>query len=233
MPRDYAKQKTPRERVTETSRAGWLWLLAGVLIGLFMAGLAFLNRHEGNLKQDKQATTSPIAKVVVKKLEKPKQAASPHFDFYTMLPKNQTPAADQADLDNPPSQASPATPPSEEIAAALPAIDEKPAVLADNPLPSANKPAENATPTATLKPMVAPAVYIIAIAAFTHYPEADQLKAQLSLLGFDANITPAKSKGLGIHRVWLGPYTARTTAEKELRRLKENRLTGILSKKHP
>lgn len=253
MSRDYAKQRALHERGSEPSRSGWVWLLAGVLIGLFVAGLAFLNRHDNSVKNIPAEPARVVKKATPIKSEKAKAAVTPRFDFYTMLPKNQTPAADQADAETPTETA--AAPPASPTKMTSPAeattetttpattsftaaSEEEPvsppAVTQREATPKIENPAASQAPAK--KPAATPqpsAPYIIAIAAFKRYQEADQLKAQLSLLGFDANITSVKSKNLRIYRVWLGPYVARNSAEKELHRLKDNHLDGVLSKKHP
>lgn len=245
MSRDYAKQRALHERGSEPSRSGWVWLLAGVLIGLFVAGLAFLNRHDNSVKNIPTEPAHVVKKATPIKSEKAKAAVTPRFDFYTMLPKNQTPAADQADNETPaPTEttATPATSPAKTITPATTSFtaaseeepDSPPAGAQTETTPKIENPVPSQAPTKKLAATQQPNVpYIIAIAAYKRYQEADQLKAQLSLLGFDANISSVKSKNLRIYRVWLGPYMARNSAEKELRRLKDNHLDGVLSKKHP
>jgi cell division protein FtsN len=48
--------------------------------------------------------------------------------------------------------------------------------------------------------------YSLQVAAYPNYGEADRLKAELILLGFEPSIKTIKKNGANWYRVWLGPY---------------------------
>lgn len=98
MPRDYAKTSSRQKKPGQLP--GWVWMLGGLAVGLFVAFLVYLN----NSQHPSQG--NPLAKVIketfqdvreVKKQQveapppKPKEPttdkAKPSFDFYYILPE--------------------------------------------------------------------------------------------------------------------------------------------------
>ena len=93
MPRDYAKS----QRKEHKPIPGWIWLLAGLAIGLFVALLVYINDNSSG----KLAITETVTKVFqnktsneVRGVKKEKTTApppptsnKPKFDFYTILPE--------------------------------------------------------------------------------------------------------------------------------------------------
>lgn len=94
MPRDYAK----KEQKEHKPIPGWIWMLAGLIIGLFVALLVYIKDNSSG----KLALTETVSKVFqnknsnetrgVKKSTRtaPPEAPSrnkPKFDFYTILPE--------------------------------------------------------------------------------------------------------------------------------------------------
>lgn len=96
MPKDYAK--TPRPENARTL-PGWVWMLAGLIIGLFIALLIYINNntakdHKTNLSTtlnrifDEGANVTRAAKEKTKaKVAKAIRETRPKFDFYTILPE--------------------------------------------------------------------------------------------------------------------------------------------------
>lgn len=94
MPRDYAKKSPPRKKKSPTP--GWVWLLSGLLLGLFVAFLTYLastptggrmaqgqDRPEGRAAGDRPArqAKAPAA-------PEPEQGApEERYDFYKILPE--------------------------------------------------------------------------------------------------------------------------------------------------
>jgi cell division protein FtsN len=72
--------------------------------------------------------------------------------------------------------------------------------------------------------------YILQVATFRSYEEADRLKASLSLLGLEASIQSVTVDGKPLHRVRVGPYTDMAKVNEARRRLKEHALDPILLK---
>jgi cell division protein FtsN len=91
--RDYAKRTTTRKQQAQVP--GWVWMLAGLMVGLFIAFLVYLQQIGGPdaLKQ-KLATphgksTSTDTRSVKKTpaTEAPKKKEGISFDFYNILPE--------------------------------------------------------------------------------------------------------------------------------------------------
>lgn len=98
MAKDYAKTKTNKSKPRSSSSAGQestegrLWLLAFVLFVLFVAGLVFL-KHESK----KMASDAPPTKSTITQTNQSPQGTTPQpkFDFYSVLPGQQTAAPSQ------------------------------------------------------------------------------------------------------------------------------------------
>ena len=89
MPRDYAKNSKKEER---QPIPGWAWMFGGLTIGLFVAGLVYLNEHTP--KQNQQLLTNAVKRGIkdVQKVQEEKKTGDgnksrPRFDFYTILPE--------------------------------------------------------------------------------------------------------------------------------------------------
>ena len=98
MPRDYAKSS--RKKSQSGQLPGWLWMLGGLAIGLFVAFLVYLNK---NIQPDKksglgkaiQETIKDVREVRSEKQTPPpeppaardKEPARTSFDFYYILPE--------------------------------------------------------------------------------------------------------------------------------------------------
>lgn len=99
MARDYAKKTKPtkaasrgatnKKRVATMERKATvplLWMVAGLLIGLFVAGLIYLKSDHGQpLKEQIKAKIATVLKHEKQSLKKKNDG--PKFDFYTLLPK--------------------------------------------------------------------------------------------------------------------------------------------------
>jgi len=97
MPRDYAKNSKKKQR---DSIPGWAWMLGGLTVGLFVAGLVYLNEHTPKSKQDLltnavKRTIKDAKQVVDEKKNGIGEKKRPHFDFYTILPELEVAIPDQ------------------------------------------------------------------------------------------------------------------------------------------
>ncbi len=100
MARDYAKR--PNKRKQRKSVSSWVWLLTGLLIGLVLAGIAYLKviMPQRNVEPEKTVSAPPPT-------VKPEPiAAKPKFDFYTLLPEMEVGVPEKA----PAAPAKPASP---------------------------------------------------------------------------------------------------------------------------
>ena len=94
------------------------------------------------------------------------------------------------------------------------------------------------TPTAPPEPVVVkppprPRYYLQA-GAFQNADDADNLKAQLALLGIEAQIQTGSTTAKGvIHRVRIGPFTAMATVNSTRELLVQNNIDASLVKEPP
>ena len=92
MPRDYAK----RQQKEHKPIPGWIWMFAGLAIGLFVALLVYIKDNSSG----KLVITETVAKVFQKQTDvrdvkkdnttpppEPPGGNKPKFDFYTILPE--------------------------------------------------------------------------------------------------------------------------------------------------
>lgn len=70
--------------------------------------------------------------------------------------------------------------------------------------------------------------YMIQAGSFRSYGEADSLKAQMALLGIEADIDPVSSKGEQWLRVRVGPFTSKREMNKIRNRLHSNNINTML-----
>ncbi len=90
MPRDYKHRANSRRKRSTTP--GWVWLLAGLAIGLFIAFLAYLQLRTAEPAQQSAPIATPKPAPEPREVRKPKPAPvppppKPRFDFYTILPE--------------------------------------------------------------------------------------------------------------------------------------------------
>ena len=92
MPRDYAKSQHTEHKPIP----GWIWMLAGLAIGLFIALLVYIKDNtSGKLAItetvskvfQKQTDTREVKKTQINKPPEPASSTKPKFDFYTILPE--------------------------------------------------------------------------------------------------------------------------------------------------
>ena len=76
--------------------------------------------------------------------------------------------------------------------------------------------------------------YFLQAASFTTHKEADSLRGQLILEGFNAQVEKAMAKGKPWYRVVAGPYSTKKKADEAMRTLKQNHhLNSLLVEKKP
>jgi len=198
MPKDYAK--TPRP---ENSRSlpGWLWMLAGLGIGLFIALLVYINNNTANdhktdlsttlnrmLDEGAKASRAAREKTKAKVAEVIKETR-PKFDFYTILPELEVAIPEEELIQKTHSSKKTATKKNESIR------------------------------------------YTLQAGSFRSPTQADRLKAQLALQGIVANIQPVKINDNDTwYRVRIGPLYDIDTLNRTRKRLRENNIASIVVK---
>lgn len=184
MPRDYKHraQRKPKKKPLP----GWLWLLAGLLLGGFIMSLVWLKGQSGEsggewvgAAPDRPPQGKPAATPQVDVPPRPK----PRFDFYEMLPKMEVLVPDEE--------------------------------LAPGPVAT--------TPAAT------PANYLVQVGSFRRIADADRLKAQLTLLGFEVKVMKARISAQDTrYRVRSGPHRGKRAVNAARERLAANGFKGIV-----
>lgn len=105
MAKDYKNTPKPKHKASKAA-PGWLWMLAGLSIGLFVALLVYLKDYF--LQSDARSTPAPVvdkSRPAERVVEKPASktdnktgntsAQKPHFDFYNLLPEMEVFIPDQ------------------------------------------------------------------------------------------------------------------------------------------
>ena len=188
----------------------WVWIAIGLLLGIGLMLLVLVKDwapllRKKNLPQPNPAATAPQAsEPAVADSGKPKEAPKKSYDFYKVLEANEVVIPD-AELS--------AKAKAEQQAKAAP---NAPAVT---PPPG--------TPPAT------PGRYILQVGSYPDAKGADEIKAKLALLGFQANVQPVTVNGKAWHRVRLGPYASASDLESAKRSLTENGINAIALKETP
>lgn len=242
MPKDYRKRTASRRR----SNSNLSWVIFGVLIGVVLAVAFFWNHNAPH----HTLATHPISKAsthtTVTVAAKKSAATTPEFDFYTVLPNMQvtpntpakpapapvvpTAAAPAAVITTPPAtnavptttsavNTSPATPPAATIVEAKPAT-----TTPSKPAPAA------AAPTTADVAANEPTNYLLQMASLKNYADADRMKAQLTMQGFDVYIQSFNVNGQTFNRIVMGPYSSKQTALQQQAQLQKHHIASILIK---
>nr|VFK23640.1 MAG: cell division protein FtsN [Candidatus Kentron sp. MB]VFK27989.1 MAG: cell division protein FtsN [Candidatus Kentron sp. MB]VFK74505.1 MAG: cell division protein FtsN [Candidatus Kentron sp. MB] len=204
---------------------GWLWFVAGLLIGLFITALTYLNlrhsaeadRQQIDASQRQSAVTSSqsqgtsksgeTAKVGGAQSQSQSQRLGPKFEFYTILPEREIQV------------------PEHELRAQSEAQKEP-----ETPRQTSEQLPDQATDQAAA-PSQPPDRYILQVGSFRHLEDADRLKAKLVLGGFDVEIqTVSMDSGSTWHRVRLGPYKELDTVYRVRIRLQRNGFMPLVLK---
>ena len=87
MPRDY-KSRAHSQQKKRGPIPGWVWFIAGMLVGLFFSGLAWLKLLPAYSERAVPAVSAKPAPKTNKERTAPEaQNPKPRFDFYTILPE--------------------------------------------------------------------------------------------------------------------------------------------------
>ncbi len=199
MPRDY--KNTTRRRKRKPS-PGWVWMLAGLTVGLFVALLVFLHQRypapevrlarpapQAHPHRPRSPVEEPAARLRPKDLGAKAGTGAitkPKFDFYTILPEMEVMVPEQ-DI--------------------------------------AGKVEHGVAHVKT------PGTYVLQVGSFRRYDQADRLKAQLALLGLEANIQDVTVNGDETwHRVRLGPFHRLRKLNEAREVLKRHHVEALLLK---
>lgn len=157
-------------------------LITGVLIGLFIAGLSYLNHHKSHSNSVNKETNIHTVHTQSHHTRHKKVANKPHFDFYTILQNKsvETPENTKQEIKNSKQQ------------------DMQ---------------------------------YILQVASVRNPKDADRLRAQLILLGYQVFITQSHAGKIAWHRVNIGPFKTLDEAEHRQDELRKNKINSLLLKR--
>lgn len=180
---------------------GWLWLVAGLVIGGFLVFLATLQPGGEEIKRGQEAARSKEAPK--RSAPATDQAAKPKYDFYTLLPESEVILPPEAKPQEPP-------PVSPEEAAKIDAARAEAALAGQTP-PPAPPPTVAKAPPATQ--------FFLQAGSFRKQVDADKVRAEIIMLGHDVRVESVRVRDENWYRVLVGPYTSReqlTQAQKAL-----------------
>jgi cell division protein FtsN len=198
------RKKTGRSRGATRGRSGtpgWIWLLAGMLVGL---GLAWYLFAKGYIPQPSAATVEAETQApadagddaeIAPARQEPKKS---RYDFFTVLPEMEV-VVPEAEL-NERTRAQTRAETAQDDGAATPPAP----VDADQ--------------------------YLLQVGSFRTAGDAEQMKAQLALLGISARVQSVTVNDAAWHRVRVGPVNGARQAEAMRRRLADNGIESLVMK---
>jgi cell division protein FtsN len=95
------------------------------------------------------------------------------------------------------------------------------AILAGKPVAKASAPAGGASQVASTKPVPDPFSYFVQAGAYADQEEAEQQRARLAIIGFEAKLTEREQAGRTMYRVRVGPYEKKDDADAAKEKLNE------------
>lgn len=202
-----SQRKTARSSGGGFRLPGWLWGLAGMAVGFFLA------QHQHGTAPWQEQSESPQATVLPKPAGSEERAAAreteeaaepsmPTFEFYTLLPETEVIAPG---VTLPSSVVRPEIPEqaADSDTASDAAIDDPIAqVIAANMRPDEQVSTASQNESASTEP----GRYMLQAASFREAGEAEQLRGRLRNLSLLAEISEVQADGNTWHRVQVGPY---------------------------
>lgn len=198
MAADYKSRVTSKQK---KSLPGYVWLLSGLAIGLFIAFIVYLDKQPANdsdfgsavqlelekLKEQAKST-SKSEKATTKESATAKKEQK--FNFYTILP---------------------------ELEVLIPENETRPPEVKNST--SSNSSSTNKPDTIKQ--------YILQVGSFQNLTDAEKLKANLAFLGIQADIQRVTVNNQAWHRVRTGPYRDKQQLYQNQKTLKQNNIDAI------
>lgn len=201
MPRDY---KTRATRKRKKSLPGYVWLLSGLAIGLFIAFIVYLDKQPDNDKNFGSAVQEELEKLKLQQKKKTTKKAEPakdktttekkeqKFNFYTILP---------------------------ELEVFIPESETRPP---DSPTKTKSHKSTNKTTKPPTNKQ-----YVLQVGSFQSLSDAEKLKANVAFLGLSAHIQHVTVNKQTWHRVRTGPYKNKQLLYRSQKTLKKNDIHAI------
>jgi cell division protein FtsN len=218
---------------------GWAWLVLGLAlgIGVFLLAPKLLDgKGEGFFRAGPKTDAPPAVDAsgddaplvddtgpAVTASEPATQDTEEDYDFYTLLPGEETALsdtelADRARAEEAARQAAEPPKPADAIDTATPpaAVDAGTPPAIDTATPTPPKPDRD---TAAAAEPRGDARYILQAGAFAASGDAEALKARIAFLGLGARVESAQIQGKTVYRVRMGPYGTATDLADAKRKL--------------
>lgn len=197
-------KRNRRQRGAAKGVPGWAMLTIGLIIGLFVAFLVYLD----DLDQPPNATAR--APEVSEPTEpsgaedpEAQEEKGPRFEFYSILPELEVVVPEFGPAQSEGGEPTPAAP-SEDTTADSESSPDDGAIDQDNRR------------------------YFLQAGSFQKPEQADQLKAEISLLGLDVAIQDVEVNGERWHRVRVGPFSQRDALQSAQERLRANEIDYLM-----
>ncbi|MBT8118095.1 MAG: SPOR domain-containing protein [Gammaproteobacteria bacterium] len=194
MPTDYKSRVTRKQK---KSLPGYMWLLSGLAIGLFIAFIVYLDKQPENdkdfgtavqqeLEKLKQQAKKPVESKNKNTAADNREKKEQKFNFYTILP---------------------------ELEVLIPESETRPPEIKDKTASTSNSKSGKQ--------------YVLQVGSFQNLNDAEKLKANLAFLGLEANIQHVTVNRQAWHRVRTGPYQDKQQLYKNQNLLKQNDIDAI------
>lgn len=203
MPRDYvAPNRKPAPG--PASLPGWVWLSAGLSMGLAIAALVYIGRPAEPMPMATPASARPPSAANKPAIEI-KPAKDSEYSFYELLREQKVEVPREVD-------APPATSP-------VPGVPAKPLSAA----PAAETPARPPPANAAGR-----GAYMIVLGSFRAASNAEEHRASLALAGIESHIekTRRASDGQTLYQVRVGPEATEAGAKARLARIQSQGFEG-------
>ena len=176
---------------------GWFWLLAGMLAGLAVAAVLYLQGAD-RMGKDPSWLTHGGARPAPSAPAREPPAATPdapaersRFQFYELLPRDEVRIPESAPAAPPPPRAAPAP-----------------------------------VPQPQARPDTGSRV-LLQTGSFRQFQQADEMKARLALMGLTAHIREVRIDGQTFHRVFVGPFDSDAQVARALERLRSENIEAL------
>ncbi|MGQ0620597.1 MAG: SPOR domain-containing protein [Panacagrimonas sp.] len=204
MPQDYVASNRKPASTGPGSLPGWIWLSAGLSMGLVIAAFVYIGRPPEPMPMAQNTVTRPVTPLPRPKIEI-EPAKESEFSFYDLL-KEQSVDVPRARTP----ETRPSSPPVVTIPTPPPAMPE--------PVPVPEKPSPG--------PAVA-GTHVIVVGSFREATNAERQRATLALSGVESRIAKTtRGNGQTLYQVRVGPATSQVQAQARLAQLRIGGIDG-------
>lgn len=193
-----ARRRRTRQGGAGQALPGWAMLTIGLIIGLFVAFLVYLDDLDAPPRS--AAERGGEDRGVAAQEDGGAEPERPRFEFYSILPELEVVVPD--------------LPPAAGDEEAAPG-EAAPPPAPDGAAPTAPGPAREGT-------------FYLQAGSFKDGDQADRLRAQITLLGLDVAVQTVRIDGQRWHRVRVGPFTETGDLRAAQQRLRENEIDFLV-----